>query len=81
LLGVASDVRSAKALEYWSDVTEELRCGFAVYDYIAVNKSVEDLVLHTAFKGRASTFQSQSNPCPLVLKAAVSTRDAGSRGV
>jgi len=34
LLGVDSDVRSAKALEYLSDVTEELRFGFAVYEYI-----------------------------------------------
>jgi hypothetical protein len=45
-----------------------------VYEYIvdvyfayAVNKSVEDLVLHTALKVRASSFQSHSNPCPLVL--------------
>ncbi len=48
LLGVDSGVRSAKALEYLSDVTEELRFGFAVYEYIAISKSVEDLVLHTA---------------------------------
>jgi hypothetical protein len=34
LLGGDSDVRSAKALEYLSDVTEELRFGFAVYEYI-----------------------------------------------
>ena len=34
MLGVESDVRSAKALEYLSDVTEELRFGFAVYEYI-----------------------------------------------
>ena len=74
LLGVESDVRSAKALEYLSDVTEELRFGFAVYEYIvdvyfaySVNKSVEDLVLHTALKVKASSFQSHSNPCPLVL--------------
>ena len=73
LLGVDSDVLSAKALEYLSDVTEELRFRFAVYKYIAdvyfaytVNKSVEDLVLHTALKVRASSFQSHSNPCPLV---------------
>jgi hypothetical protein len=53
LLGVDSDVRSAKALEYLSDVTEKLHFGFAVYEYIvdvyfaySVNKSVEDLVLH-----------------------------------
>ncbi len=65
-LGADSDVRSAKALEYFSDVTEELRFGFAVYEYIAVNKSVGDLVLHTALKVRASSFQSHSNPCPLV---------------
>ncbi len=64
-LGVDSDVRSAKVLEYLSDV-KELRFGFAVYEYIAVNKSVEDLVLHTALKVRASSFQSHSNPCPLV---------------
>ena len=74
LLGVDSDVRSAKALECLSDVTEELRFEFAVYEYIvdvyfaySVNKSVEDLALHTALKVRASSFQSQSNPCPLVL--------------
>ena len=74
LLGVESDVRSAKALEYLSDVTEELRFGFAVYEYIVdvyfayfVSKSVEDLVQHTALKVRASSFQSHSNPCPLVL--------------
>ncbi len=65
-LGVDSDVRSAQALEYLSDVTEELRFGFAVYEYIAVNKSVEDLVRHTELKVRASSFQSHSNPCPLV---------------
>jgi hypothetical protein len=53
-LGVDSDILSAKVLEYLSDVTEELRFGFAVYEYIAVNKSVEDLV------------QSHSNPCSLV---------------
>ncbi len=33
-LGVDSDILSAKALEYSSDVTEELRIGFAVYEYI-----------------------------------------------
>ena len=33
-LGVDSDVLSAKALEYSSDITEELRFGFAVYEYI-----------------------------------------------
>ncbi len=65
-LGVDSDVRSAQALEYLSDVTEELHFGFAVYEYIAVNKSVEDLALHTALKVRASSFRSHSNPCPLV---------------
>ena len=74
MLGVESDVRSAKALEYLLDVTEELRFGFAVYEYIVdvylayfVSKSVEDLVLHTALKVRASSFQSHSNPCPLQL--------------
>ena len=34
MLGVESDVRSVKVLEYLSDVTEELRIGFAVYEYI-----------------------------------------------
>ena len=74
LFGVESDVRSAKALESLSDVTEELRFGFAVYEYVVdvyfayfVSKSVEDLVQHTALKVRASSFQSHSNPCPLVL--------------
>ena len=73
MLGVDSDVLSAKALEYSSDVTEELRIRSAVYEYItdvyfaySVNKSIEDLVLHTALKVRASSFQSHSNPCPLV---------------
>jgi hypothetical protein len=33
-LGVDSDILSAKALEYSSDVTEEPRFGFAVYEYI-----------------------------------------------
>ena len=33
-LGVDSDILSAKALEYSSDVTEELHFGFAVYEYI-----------------------------------------------
>ena len=33
-LGIDSDILSAKALEYSSDVTEELRFGFAVYEYI-----------------------------------------------
>ena len=73
-LGFESDVRSAKALKYLSDVTEELRFEFAVYEYIvdvyfaySVNKSVEDLVLHTALKVRARSFQSHSNPCPLIL--------------
>ena len=33
-LGVDSDILSAKALEYSSDITEELRVGFAVYEYI-----------------------------------------------
>ena len=67
-LGVDSDTLSAKALEYSSDVTEELRFGFAEYEYIvdvylaySVNKSIEDLVLHTALKVRASSFQSHSN--------------------
>ena len=67
--GRPSDVRSAKALEYLSDVTEELRFGFAVYEYIvdvyfaySVNKSVEDLVLHTALKVRARSFQSHQLP-------------------
>ena len=72
-LGVDSDILSAKALEYSSDVTEELRFGFAVYEYIVdvyfayfVNTSIEDLVLHAALKVRARSFQSHSNPCPLV---------------
>ena len=72
-LGVDSDVLSAKALEYSLDVTEELRFGFAVYEYIVdlyfayfVNKSVEDLVLHTALKVRTSSFLSYSNSCPLL---------------
>jgi hypothetical protein len=46
-LGVDSDILSAKALEYSSDVTEELRVGFAVYEYIVdvyladfMNKSI-----------------------------------------
>ena len=71
--GVDSDILSAKALKYSSDVTEELRFGLAVYEYVVdvylacfVNKSVEDLVLHAALKVRASSFQSHSNPCPLV---------------
>ena len=34
MLEVESDVRSAEALEYLSDVTEELRFGIAVYEYI-----------------------------------------------
>ena len=33
-LRVDSDILSAKALEYSSDVTEEPRFGFAVYEYI-----------------------------------------------
>ena len=37
-LGVNSNILSAKAFEYSSDVTEEFRVGFAVYKYI------EDLV-------------------------------------
>ena len=72
-LGVGSDILSAKALEYSSDVTGELHFGFAVYEYIVdvyfayfVNKSVEDLVLHTALKVRARSFQSHGNPCQLV---------------
>ncbi len=72
-LGVDSDILSAKALEYSSDITEEFRVGFAVYEYIIdvyfayfVNKCFEDLVLHTALKVRARSFQSNSNPCPLV---------------
>ena len=72
-LGVDSDILSAKALEYSSDITEELRFGFAVYEYIVdvyladfINKSIEDLVLHTALKVRTRSFQSHSNPCPLV---------------
>ena len=53
-LGVDGDVLSAKALEYSSDVTEELRFGFAVYEYIVdvyladfVNESIEDLNTRT----------------------------------
>ena len=72
-LGVESEILSAKALEYPSDITEELRVGFAVYEYIIdvyladfINKSIEDLVLHTALKVRTRSFQSHSNPCPLV---------------
>jgi hypothetical protein len=72
-LGVDSDILSAKALEYASNVTEKLRFGFAVYEYIVdvyladfINKSIEDLVLHTALKVRTRSFQSHSNPCPLV---------------
>ena len=72
-LGVDSDILGAKALEYSSDVTEELRFGFAVYEYIVdvyladiVNKSIADLVLRTALKVRTRSFQSDSNPCPLV---------------
>ena len=52
-LGVDSDILSAKALEYSSDITEELRIGFAVYEYIVdvyladfISKSIEGLVLH-----------------------------------
>ncbi len=62
-LGVDSDILSAKALEYSSDVTE-----YIVDVYLAdfVNKSIEDLVLHTALKVRTRSFQSHSNPCPLV---------------
>ena len=78
-LGVDSDVRSAKALEYSSDVTEELRFGFAVYERIVdvyfayfINKSVEDLV---PIATRVHWYRP-----PAALKA-VSTRDAGSRGV
>ncbi len=70
-LGVDSDILSAKALEYSN--TEELRFGFTVYEYIIdvyladfVNKSIKDLVLHTALKVRTRSFQSRSNPCPLV---------------
>ena len=33
-LGVDSDILNAKALQYSSDFTEELRFGFAVYEYI-----------------------------------------------
>ncbi len=73
MLGVDSDILSAKALEYSSNVTEELRIGFAVYEYIVdvyladfINKSIEDLVLHTALKVRTRSFQSHGNPCPLV---------------
>ena len=47
-LGVDSDILSAKALEYSSEVTEELRLGFAVYEYIVdvylanfINKFIE----------------------------------------
>jgi len=72
-LRVDSDVLSAKTLEYSLDVTEELRFGFAVYEYSVdlyfayfVNKSVEDLVLHTALKVRTSSFQSYINSCPLL---------------
>jgi len=62
-LGVDSDILSANALEYSSEVTEELRFGFAVYEYIVdayfadfIKKSIEDLVLHTALKVRARSF-------------------------
>ena len=72
-LGVDSDILIAKTLKYSSDVTEELRFGFAVYEYIVdvyladfVNKSIEDLVLHTALKVRTSSFLSYSNSCPLL---------------
>ena len=51
----------------------EFRFGFAVHEYIVdvdfayfVSKSVGDFVLHTELKVRASSFQSHSNPCPLV---------------
>ena len=72
-LGVDSDILSAQAIEYSSDVTEELRFGFAVDEYIIdvyfadfIKKSIEDLVLQTALKERARSFQSHSNPFPLV---------------
>ena len=73
-LGVDSDILSPKALEYSSDVTEEFRVGFTVYEYIIdVNKSIEDLVLHTAT--HVHWYR------PLTALKAVSTRDTGSRGV
>ena len=47
-----------------SNTGEEVWVGFAVYEYIVdvyfaylVDKAVEDLVLHTALKVRASSFQ------------------------
>ena len=62
-LGIDSDILSVKALEYSLDITEELRVGLAVYEYIVdvyltdfMNKSIEDLVLHTALKVRARSF-------------------------
>ena len=71
--GVDSDLLSAKALEHSSCVGEEVGVGFAVYEYIVdvyfaylVDKAVKDLVLHAALKVRASSFQSHSNPSPLV---------------
>ena len=71
--GVDCDLLSAKALKHSSCVGEEVWFGFAVYEYIVdvyfaylVDKTVKDLVLQTALKVRASSFQSHSNPCPLV---------------
>jgi hypothetical protein len=71
--GVDSDLLRAQALEHSPCVGEEVGVGLAVYEYIVdvdfanfVDKSLEDLVLHTALKVRASSFQSHSNPCPLV---------------
>ena len=79
--GVDSDLLSAKALEHSSCVGEEVLIGFAVYEYIVdvyfaylVDKAVENLVLHTALKVRASSFQSHRPPA---ARKAVSTRDVG----
>ena len=47
-LGVDSDILSAKALEYSSDITEELRAGFAVYEHI-VDVYLADFINKTLF--------------------------------
>ena len=71
--GVDSNLLRAQALEHSPCVGEEVGVGLVVYEYIVdvdfanfVDKSLDDLVLHTALKVRASSFQSHSNPCPLV---------------
>jgi hypothetical protein len=71
--GVDSNLLIAKAIEHSTCVIEKLWIRFAVDKYLVdldlayfVDEAVKDLILQTALKLRASSFQSHGNSVPLL---------------